>query len=102
MTVQRDPIVNLIKAIIDKNNHTTKVVAEACWSIPELGILDDEPIHVRIQKLATGVRDARTELEKVQFDLNLKIAELQLRPNLQPCQKFKSSARQLWKMPWQQ
>jgi len=79
MIVQRDSIFNLIKAITTKNECIAKVVAEACRSILELAIEDDEPIDVWIQKLALRVCDARIELAMVWFDLNLKIAELQLK-----------------------
>lgn len=78
MTVQRDSTINLVKAIIDKNERTTKVVTKACKSVPELDILNDEPVDVTIRKLVTRVRDARIELAKVPFDLNLNIAKLQL------------------------
>lgn len=54
-------------------------MAEACRYVLELVVPDDEPVDVKIQKLASGLRDARTELTKVQFDLNLKISELQLK-----------------------
>lgn len=36
-------------------------------------------VNARIWKLTAGVHDARTELAKVQFELNLKITELDLR-----------------------
>jgi len=56
-----------------------KAVAEACRYVLELDIPDDEPVDVWIQKLTARVRNARIELAKVQFDLNLNIAELQLK-----------------------
>lgn len=54
----------------------TKVVAKACRFVAEMVVLDDEPVDVRIQKLAARVYDAITKLAKVQFDLNLNIVEL--------------------------
>ena len=65
MVVQRDFSIHLVKSIIDKNERTTKVVVEACRSVPELDIPDDEPVDVRIQKLVVGVCDARTKLANV-------------------------------------
>jgi len=79
MALQRDSTIDLTKAIIDKNECMTKVVAEACNFVLELEILDVEPVDVWIQKLAVGVCEARTKLAKVQFELNLKIVELYLK-----------------------
>lgn len=42
----------------------------------ELAIVDEEPFEVHVCKLATGMHDARTELARVQLELNLKITEL--------------------------
>jgi len=36
-------------------------------------------VDVRIQKLTIEVREVRTELAKVNFEMNLKIIELELR-----------------------
>lgn len=47
--------------------------------VPELAIMEEEPVEVHIHKLATGVRDTRTEMVRVQLDLNSQIIELQLR-----------------------
>ena len=44
--------------------------------VPELAILEEEPVKVRVRKLATKMRDARTEMVRVQLELNLKITEL--------------------------
>jgi len=65
MMVQRDSTVNLIKAIRDKNERTTKLVAEACKSILELAIPNDEPVDVQNRKLTAKVYDARIEFAKV-------------------------------------
>jgi len=54
-------------------------MAEACRTVPELGILEAEPIDVRVWKLAVVVRDAQTDLANVQLELNLNIAKLQLK-----------------------
>lgn len=56
MVVQRDFTIDLIKAITDKNERMTKVMAEACRSILELEIPNDEPVDVRIWKLVVDVR----------------------------------------------
>jgi len=55
------------------------VVVEACRTVTELNIPEDVPVDARIRKLTEGVHDARTELAKVQFELNLKITQLELR-----------------------
>jgi len=44
--------------------------------VPELAILDEELVKVRIHKLAIGVRDTHTEMVRVQLELNLQIMEL--------------------------
>lgn len=54
--------------------------------VPELAIPEEEPVEVHIHKLATGVRDARTEMGKVQLELNLHITTLLLKvqPSIPP------------------
>lgn len=47
--------------------------------VPKLDIQAEEPVEVRVCKLATGVRDARTKMARIQQELNLQILELQLR-----------------------
>jgi len=77
MVVQKNYAIDLL--IIEKNEHMTKVVAEACRTVTELDIPKDASVDVRIRKLTVGVREERTELSKLQFELNLKITELELR-----------------------
>ena len=79
LATQKNSIIDLLKATTEKNEHMTKVVVEACKTVPELDIPKYAPLDVRIRKLAAGVHEARTKLTKVQFELNLKIAELELR-----------------------
>jgi len=45
----------------------------------ELHILDDTPLEAMIKKLTMGVRDAKVEVARVHFVLNLKIIELELK-----------------------
>ena len=66
--------------LTDKNQYIIKVVDEACCTVPELEIPKAELVEVWVWKLATGVRDTCIELERVQLELNLKIVELQLKP----------------------
>ncbi len=47
--------------------------------VPKLAIPEDAEVDEQVYKLAIGVRDARTELAKVQLELNLQIVELQLK-----------------------
>lgn len=44
--------------------------------VPDLAILEEEPIEVHIRKLATVVRDTQTEMVPAQLVLNLQIIEL--------------------------
>lgn len=44
--------------------------------VPELAIHEEKPIEVCVIKLVTGVCDARTEMKRVQLELNLQIIEL--------------------------
>lgn len=80
MFVEKSSIIDLLKKITEKNERTTAVVAEACQNFLELDIPEDVLVDARIRKLVAGVRKAQTELAKVQFELNLKIIELELRP----------------------
>ena len=45
----------------------------------ELAIPKGELVELHVCKLSTGVRDAHTQLAKVQLELNLQIADLQLK-----------------------
>ena len=47
--------------------------------ISEFAISVDEPVEVRVRKLTVGVRDAREKMDRVQLELNLQIAKLQLK-----------------------
>jgi len=44
--------------------------------VPGLAIPVDETIDVHVRKLAIGVLDTHIELEKVESELNVQIAEL--------------------------
>lgn len=44
----------------------------------ELVILEEDPVNVCIHKLATGVHEIRTKMERVHLELNLQITKLQL------------------------
>jgi len=56
------------------------VVGEACRTISELHILEEVSLEANIRELAPGVHDAKIEMTKVQFELNLKIIDLELKP----------------------
>ena len=47
--------------------------------VPELAIQAGEPVETRVRKLAAGVSEAQKEISRVQLELNLQIAELQLK-----------------------
>lgn len=50
---------------METNKHMTKVVVEACRTIPELDIPKDAQVDLLIHKLTVGVHKARTKLAKV-------------------------------------
>lgn len=47
--------------------------------IPNLAIQAEEPVEVHVQKLAIRVCGIRVEMDRVHLELNLQIAELQLK-----------------------
>ena len=47
--------------------------------VPKLDIQVEELVEECVHNLATGVRDAREKMAKVWLELNLQIAELQLK-----------------------
>lgn len=55
------------------------MVAEACRTVSELHIPEEAPLEAKIRKLAAGVRNAKIEVARVQFELNMKITELELK-----------------------
>ena len=55
------------------------MVFEACITIPKLHIPEEASMEANIKKLPVGVCDAKTEMAKVQFQLNLKFIELELK-----------------------
>ena len=57
--------------------------------VSELAILEEEPVKVHVRKLATGVRDARTEMARIQLEMNLQITELQLKAHPSTPQEVK-------------
>lgn len=77
--IEKTSMINLLKNITEKNECTTTIVAEACRTVLELNIPKDVLVDAKIQKLTVCVHDVRTELDKVQFELNLNIIELELR-----------------------
>lgn len=65
--------------VVLKNQQLVQVIEEACQTIPELAIPTDIPAEARIHRFIVGVCEAREEMTKVQLDLNLQIAKLQLK-----------------------
>ena len=55
------------------------MVNESCRCVPELSIAADLPTEVWIHYLASGVHNAQEETTRVQLELNLHIAELQMK-----------------------
>ena len=47
--------------------------------VPKLAIPTEAPAKVRTRRLAAGVHEVKEEMAKVQLELNLQIAELQLK-----------------------
>jgi len=65
MLVEMAFTIDLVKKIIENNEHTIVVVVEACRTVSELNILKYAHVDAKIQKLTAGVHDARTMLAKV-------------------------------------
>lgn len=55
------------------------MVAEACKIVSELHIEEEALLEAKINKITVGVCDAKTEVARVQLDLNMKITELELK-----------------------
>jgi len=62
-----------------QNNQLVTVVTETCRTIPELHIPEEAPLEAKIRSLAAGVCNAKKKVAKVQFKLDLKIIELELK-----------------------
>lgn len=65
--------------VVAQNKKMMQVVEEACHMVLELAIPVEELVEARVQKLATGLHDARAEMVGVELELNLQIAELQFK-----------------------
>lgn len=65
-----------------RSSSLESTVAKACKTVPELHIPEDAQVDAKIRKLAAGVQEARAESGRVNFEFNMKIAELELK--LQP------------------
>lgn len=57
-------------------------VVEACRTMPKFYIPKEVPLEAKIKKLVVGVHDAKVEVAKVQFELNIKIKEVELKSQL--------------------
>lgn len=55
------------------------MVVEACRIVTELYIPEEAQLEAKIQRLAMGVHEAKEEVARVQFKLNMKIMELELK-----------------------
>ena len=49
---------------MEQNKQIMRVVEEAFPMVPEFDIQAEDPVEVRVRKLATGMRDARAEMTK--------------------------------------
>lgn len=61
-----------------KSSQLEAMIAKACRTMPELNILEEAPLEAKIQKLAAGICDSKVEVASVQFELNMKIIEVDL------------------------
>lgn len=77
MFIENNSTIDLLANIQEKNERTIIGVVEACKTVSELHIPKDAFFDTKIWKLTAGVHDTKTEMAKVQFELNLKIAELE-------------------------
>lgn len=64
-------------------------VAEACRTVPELHTPKEASVEAKIRKLVVGVCDAKVEVARVQFDLNMKIIKLELKSQTSTPQKVR-------------
>lgn len=71
MALQRNAAIAAEAKATSQNKKIIEVVEEACRIVPELAILEEEPVEVHICKLATGVRDTWMEMAQVYLELNL-------------------------------
>jgi len=55
------------------------MVEEACRHIPELEIMIELLVGLRIDKLASGFHKEKEEATRVQLDLNLQITKLRVK-----------------------
>lgn len=65
------------KAVV-QSQQLEQLVGEACSHAPELEIVAELPVGIRIHKLASGFREAKEEAVRIQLVLNMQIAELKL------------------------
>lgn len=56
-----------------------QVIEEACQIVPDLAIPVEAPTEVHMQRLMVGLHEVQEKMAKVQLELNLQIAELQLK-----------------------
>jgi len=54
-------------------------VTEACKTVLKLHIPEEALLEAKIKNLATGMCNAKMEVAHIQFELNLKIRELELK-----------------------
>jgi len=62
MALQRNASITTEAEATSQRKKIIQVVEEACRTVPELAILEEEPIKVCIRKLATGVCKTQTEI----------------------------------------
>lgn len=79
MFVEKSVALEAQKKVQAHNDQVAAMVVEACRTVPELHIPKEVPLEVNIRKMATSVRDAKTKVARDQFELNLKIIELELK-----------------------
>ncbi len=65
--------------VVSQNQQLVQVIYATCQSISELAITADIPVEERIDRLAEGVCEAQEKMRKVQLEMNLHIADLQLK-----------------------
>lgn len=55
------------------------MATEAWRTVSKLHIPKEAPLEAKIRKLVVSIRDAKVEVVRVQFELNMKITELELK-----------------------
>jgi len=80
MFTEKSEALEAYKKIQAQNSQLAAMMVEPYQIVLELHIPEEVPLEEKIIKLAASVRDAEPEVVRVEFELNLKIKKLELKP----------------------